>query len=147
MFSASNVTVHTSDNLVSSKRGHRNFVPNYQNRDSSSEIYALNVNSLWSTNTDSNLAEGSAFIRDSRKVRPFEAYMTIDGGGTTRSINIFDDNETTGIMNLPLACKNKDGVLRVYSLSGMLLKQGNDEKILNDLPKGVYVVNGKKIVK
>jgi hypothetical protein len=148
VFSASNVTVHTSDNLVSSKRGHRNFVPNYQNRDSSSEIYALNVNNLWSTNTDSNLAEGSAFIRDSRQVRPFEAYMTIDsGGGTTRSISIFDDDDTTGIINLPLACKNKDGVIRVYSLSGMLLKQGNDEKILNDLPKGVYVVNGKKIVK
>ena len=148
VFSASNVTVHTSDNLVSSKRGHRNFVPNYQNTDRSSDIYALNVNNLWSTNTDSNLAEGSAFIRDSRQVRPFEAYMTIDsGGGTTRSINIFDDNETTGIMNLPLACKNKDGLIRVYSLSGMLLKQGNDEKILNDLPKGVYVVNGKKIVK
>lgn len=147
VFSASNVTVNASDNLISSKRGHRNLVPNYQNTDRSSEIYALNVNNLWSANTDSNLAEGSAFIRDSRRVRPFEAYMTIDsGGGTTRSINIFDD-DTTGIMNLPLACKNKDGVLRVYSLSGMLLKQGKDEKILNDLPNGVYVVNGKKIVK
>lgn len=148
VFSASNVTVQESDNLISSKHGHRNLVPNYQNIDRSSDIYALNVNNLWSTNTDSNLAEGSAFVRDSRQSRPFEAYMTIDsGGGTTRSINIFDDNETTGIMNLPLACKNKDGVIRVYSLSGMLLKQGNDEKILNDLPKGVYVVNGKKIVK
>jgi len=111
-------------------------------------IISMPNNENYSTNTDSDLAEGSAFIRDSRQVRPFEAYMTIDsGGGTTRSINIFDDNETTGIMNLPLACKNKDGVLRVYSLSGMLLKQGKDEKILNDLPKGVYVVNGKKIVK
>lgn len=111
-------------------------------------IISMPNNENYSTNTDSDLAEGSAFIRDSRQVRPFEAYMTIDsGGGTTRSINIFDDNETTGIMNLPLACKNKDGVIRVYSLSGMLLKQGNDEKILNELPKGIYVVNGKKIVK
>ena len=111
-------------------------------------IISMPNNENYSTNTDSDLAEGSAFIRDSRQVRPFEAYMTIDsGGGTTRSINIFDDNETTSIMNLPLACKNKDGVIRVYSLSGMLLKQGKDEKILNDLPKGVYVVNGKKIIK
>lgn len=111
-------------------------------------IISMPNNENYSTNTDSDLAEGSAFIRDSRQVRPFEAYMTIDsGGGTTRSISIFDDDDTTGIMNLPLVCKNKDGVIRVYSLSGMLLKQGNDEKILNDLPKGVYVVNGKKIVK
>ena len=74
--------------------------------------------------------------------------MTIDsGGGTTRSISIFDDDDTMGIMDLPLACNNKNGEIRVYSLSGTLLKQGKDEKILNDLPKGVYVVNGKKIVK
>lgn len=147
-FIGENVQIESSENLGYSKSGDKKFVPNYQNHDSCSDIYALNVNNLWSKNTDSSMAEGSAFIRDSRKVRPFEAYMTIDsGGGTTRSINIFDDNETTGIMNLPLACKNKDGVIRVYSLSGMLLKQGNDEKILNDLPKGVYVVNGKKIVK
>jgi hypothetical protein len=74
--------------------------------------------------------------------------MTIDSGGsTTRSISIFDDDDTTGIMSLPLASKHNDGAIRVYSLSGMLLKQGNDEKILNDLPKGVYVVNGKKIIK
>ena len=148
VFSASNVTVQASNNLVSSKHGHRNLVPNYQNIDRSSDIYALNVNNLWSTNTDSNLAEGSAFVRDSRQSRPFEAYMTIDSGGsTTRSISIIDDDDTTGIMSLPLASKHNDGAIRVYSLSGMLLKQGNDEKILNDLPKGVYVVNGKKIVK
>ena len=74
--------------------------------------------------------------------------MTIDsGGGSTRSISIFDDNNTTGIINFPLAYNNKNGEIRVYSLSGTLLKQGKDEKILNDLPKGVYVVNGKKIVK
>jgi len=148
VFSASNVTVQASNNLVSSKHGHRNLVPNYQNIDRSSDIYALNVNNLWSTNTDSNLAEGSAFVRDSRQVRPFEAYMTIDsGGGSTRSISIFDDDDVTGIMDLPLASKNKDGVIRVYSLSGILLKQGKDEKILNDLPKGAYIVNGKKIIK
>ena len=135
MFSASNVTVNASDNLISSKRGHRNLVPNYQNTDRSSEIYALNVNNLWSTNTDSDLAEGSAFIRDSRQVRPFEAYMTIDnGGGSTRSISIFDDNNTTGIMSLPLADSCNDGIIRVYSISGILLKQGSDEKVIDELP-------------
>jgi hypothetical protein len=148
VFSASNVTVQESNNLVSSKHGHRNLVPNYQNRDSSPEVYALNVNNLWDQNTDSDLAEGSAFIRDSRQVRPFEAYMTIDSsGGTTRSISIFDDYNTTGIKNLPLARKHNDGMIRVYSVSGILIKQGTDERILNELPKGIYVVNGKKIIK
>ena len=148
VFSASNVTVQESNNLVSSKHGHRNLVPNYQNRDSSPEVYALNVNNLWDQNTDSDLAEGSAFIRDSRQVRPFEAYMTIDSSsGTTRSISIFGDDDTTGIKNLPLAHKNNDGMVRVYSVSGILIKQGTDERILNELPKGIYVVNGKKIIK
>ena len=148
VFSASNVTVHTSDNLISSKHGHRNLMPNYQNRESSSDIYALNVNNLWDQNTDSDLTEGSAFIRDSRQTRPFEAYMTIDSsGGTTRSIGIFDDDDATGIMSLPLAGSQNDGVIRVYSLSGVLLKQGSDERILDELPKGIYVVNGKKVCK
>ena len=94
------------------------------------------------------MAEGSAFVRNLRQVRPFEAYITIDSGGaTTRSISIFGDDDTTGIMSLPLAGNHNDGTIRVYSLSGILLKQGTDEKILDELPKGIYVMNGKKIIK
>lgn len=148
VFSASNATVQASENLTSSKHGHRNLVPNYQNRDSNPDIYALNVNNLWDQNTDSGLAEGSAFVRGSRQTRPFEAYMTIDSGSaTTRSIGIFDDDNTTGIMSLPLADSCNDGVIRVYSISGVLLKEGSDEKVIDELPKGIYVVNGKKIIK
>jgi glycine cleavage system protein P-like pyridoxal-binding family len=33
----------------------------------------------------------------------------------------------------------------VYSISGKLVKTQSDN--LNDLPKGVYIVNGKKVVK
>jgi hypothetical protein len=33
----------------------------------------------------------------------------------------------------------------VYSISGQLVKSQSDN--LNDLPKGIYIVNGKKVVK
>ena len=145
VFSASNVKVKSSDNMSNSRHGHRNLVPNYQNNGSSSEIYALNVNTLWDKNTENDIAEGSAFIRGLRQVRPFEAYMTIDSGGsTTRSISIFGDGDATGIMDIP-ASGEKENV-KVYSLSGALIKQGKRDDVIKNLPKGIYIINKKKVV-
>ena len=145
VFSATNVKVESSENLTISKSNHKNLVPNYQNQESSNDIYALNVNNLWDKNTESDMAEGSAFIRGLRQVRPFEAYMTIDSGGSaTRSISIFDDGNTTGIMDIP-TFENGDEV-KVYSLSGALLKQGKYDELIKNLPKGIYIINNKKVV-
>ena len=145
VFSASNVKVESSENLTSSKSNHKNLVPNYQNQESSNDIYALNVNNLWDKNTESDMAEGSVFIRGLRQVRPFEAYMTIDSGSSaTRSISIFDDGNTTEIIDIP-TCKN-DGEVKVYSLSGALLKEGKYDEVIKSLPKGIYIINNKKVV-
>ena len=145
VFSASNVKVITSESLATAKYGHRNMVPNYQNQEKTNEIYALNVNNLWDKNTESDILEGSAFVRGLRQVRPFEAYMTIDSGGAaTRSISIFGDSNTTGIMDIPKS-KNDDGVVRVYSLSGVLVKQGKKSEVMQ-LPKGIYIINNRKVV-
>ena len=145
VFSASNVKVESSENLTSSKSNHKNLVPNYQNQESSNNIYALNVNNLWDKNTESDMAEGSVFIRGLRQVRPFEAYMTIDSGGSaTRSISIFGDGSTTGIMDIPTF--ENDGEVKVYSLSGALLKQGKHNEVIKSLAKGIYIINNKKVV-
>lgn len=145
-FIGTNVQIAASDNLPVRKSGDRSFVPNYQNQDAAQDIYALNVNNLWNINTDPSLAEGSVFIRDSRKVRPFEAYMTTESSSASQIISIFDDEEVTRIMNLPLSNEVYGGKVRVFSLSGAIIKQGEDESVLHDLPKGVYIVNGKKVL-
>ena len=93
------------------------------------------------------MVEGSAFVRGLRQVRPFEAYMTIDSGGAaTRSISIFGDGNTTGIESLPVINKVNNDNVRVYSLSGVLIKQGSAESVLEGLPKGVYIIKNRKIV-
>lgn len=147
VFSASNVEVKASDEIANSKYGQRIFVPNYQHQKSSSDIYALNVNNSIYTYTESDPVEGSAFIRELRDVGPFEAYMMIEGNvSATRSVSIFGDDETTGIIDLPMS-SDYNGNNKVYSLSGRLIKQGKDDKDLQNLPKGVYIINGKKVIK
>ena len=147
VFSASDIKVAVSDDISSSKSGHRYLVPNYLNQEKNSEIYALNVNNLWDKNTESDMAEGSAFVRGLRQVRPFEAYMTIDSGGAaTRSISIFGDGNATGIESLPMINNGKSGNIKVYTLSGVLIKQGTDESVTEGLPKGVYIINNRKVV-
>ena len=134
-FTSSNVLVIASDGLSASKCSNKQLVPNYQNKVASQDIYALNVNSLLNTNTDT-AAEGSAFIRSLRQVRPFEAYMTIEGNaGARRVIPIFED-ETTGVPSIPVSIDWRGDA--IYNLNGQRV---------SSMSRGIYIQNGKKIIK
>ena len=39
-----------------------------------------------------------------------------------------------------------DGMVKVYNLSGVLVKQGAKEDVLRGLAKGVYIMNGKRVI-
>lgn len=60
------------------------------------------------------------------------------------SIGLFDDSGTTPIETIKVDDLNRDTSGKVYSISGVLVK--NNATDLNNLPKGIYVVNGKKYV-
>lgn len=60
------------------------------------------------------------------------------------SISLFDDSSTTPIETIKVDDLNRDTSGKVYSISGVLMK--NNAADLNNLPKGIYVVNGKKYV-
>ena len=93
------------------------------------------MNSLLNTNTDT-AAEGSAFIRSLRQVRPFEAYMTIEGNaGARRVIPIFED-ETTGVPSIPVSIDWRGDA--IYNLNGQRV---------SSMSRGIYIQNGKKIIK
>lgn len=133
-----NVQVKTSDNLTAGKKGQKKLVPNYQNQDKNSNFWTLNVNNDISTNTESSLVEGSAFVQNMRPVHPFEAYLTVTGPAASRRvIPIFDDNETTGIINIPL--QQDINNYAWYTLEGRKLQS-------EPTSKGVYIKNGKKVV-
>ena len=150
-FSATNVDIAVS-NPIEETQGDITFVPAYQSVPASSEVYALNVNTEYK-----GYPAGSLFVNNFREVRPFEAYSVHPSAAEkvaasrvfTVSSLIGGDEDTTGIIDVML--KKNDGtngnaVVRVYSLSGALVKQGKAEDVTNGLPKGIYIANGKKFV-
>lgn len=60
------------------------------------------------------------------------------------SLSLFDDGCTTPIETVKVDDLNRDTSGKVYSISGVFMK--NNAADLNNLPKGIYVVNGKKYV-
>ena len=60
------------------------------------------------------------------------------------SISLFDDSCVTPIETVKVDDLNRDTSGKVYSISGVLMK--NNAADLNNLSKGIYVVNGKKYV-
>lgn len=60
------------------------------------------------------------------------------------SLGLFDDSCITPIETVKVDDLNRDTSGKVYSISGVLVK--NNAADLNNLPKGIYVVNGKKYV-
>ena len=60
------------------------------------------------------------------------------------SLSLFDDSCITPIETVKVDDLNRDTFGKVYSISGVLVK--NNAADLNNLSKGIYVVNGKKYV-
>ena len=120
--------------------------PVYQTVTRSEQVYALNVGEARGDNP-----EGSVFEKDYRDVRPFEVYM-LPSSNAARFICISSllngDNGYTGIEDVMLRKdRSTNDIVRVYSLSGALIKQGKRGEILKNLPRGIYIVDGKKIIK
>lgn len=148
-FSAKNAVVASSDGTAQNEkpsRGNKTFVAAYKakTRAESTDVYAMNViNDLYSKTGGYNA--GSIFISNLRTVAPFEAVMT-SSSAASRVIGI-DFNETTGIESLPTVYRN---IYNVYNLNGQLLIKADNveeqDRLMNQLPPGVYIVNGKKMI-
>lgn len=72
-------------------------------------------------------------------MKGFRAYFMVPKGSSAAAININIDGETTGINNIETKATVNG---KVYNLNGQYV--GNS---LNGLKKGIYVVNGKKVIK
>ena len=120
--------------------------PVFQKLDKANGVYALNVGEKLDDNP-----EGSVFKSDYRDIRPFEAYLIHYGRSAARVIALSSmrgGDGTTGIEDLIMRKdENANDIVRVYSLSGALIKQGKRGEILKNLPRGIYIVDGKKIIK
>ena len=151
-FRAANVDMPVSKPIEMLK-GKKTFVPTYQRVAASDDIYVLNVNQEYE-----GYPAGSLFVRNFREARPFEAYTlhpsSASSVAASRIVSVSSliggDNEITGIIDVMLKKQNDktngDGIVKVYSLSGVLVKQGKANDAINGLPKGIYIANGKKFV-
>ena len=140
-FSAIDATVKSSENLQTGSYSDRTFIPNFINQNASNGFYVLNAINNYSTNAG-GYTEGSRFVRNLRAVHPFEAYIA-SANNAKESFPIFED-ETTWIRSLS-HIPSPEGEGGVYNLSGQQIRLDENQSTKN-LKKGVYIVDGKKIV-
>ncbi len=144
-FSAKNVDVPVTDiDGNSSQMGDVYFVSNYSLREPSANIYAINLHEAY----DATHPEGSIFLPNYRQLRPFEAYTTSGAATAPHYIAIADlSDKTTGIQNVMTDSAIVDtSDVKVYNLSGTLVTSGNRSEVMKRLPKGIYIINNRKVV-
>ena len=99
--------------------------------------YKLALNSASKPGFYYGAADGAAF----QLTKPTTAYLAVPKSITPVNGYLIDfDGEETGISTIAPTNGNADGA--IYNLNGIRMTQ-----TLRNLPKGVYIVNGKKVIK
>ena len=76
-----------------------------------------------------------------------KAYLKLSQGSTSRLQIVFDDSETNSIGNASyLKAESEVRDNKVYDLSGRKVAELPTGSVSSTLPKGMYIVNGKKII-
>ena len=149
-FSASNAEITATPVFNAVEGKDFDMIATLQTVSAAEGIYAIN-------NT------GSSFVNNSRDIAPFECYV-ICKQGSTDAPDSFDlpaklptaiDNETvtgskiyTADGNLVII-SNEPTEIAVYNITGQMVlmqKVEAGKTIVNDIPHGVYIVNGQKII-
>lgn len=115
------------------------FHGNYQAKKGTQTEYALQNATIGDDNnlTFKKVGEGAT-------IGTFRAYLTVnEGNDETVAYSISFGGQTTGIGNIHVV-KGNQKTNGVYTLYGRKVSEGTS---LNSLPKGIYIVNSKKIVK
>ena len=142
-FSAEQTQVLASTDVQYAQNGRKTLIPNFVRKAKSSQVYAINKDAVWE-----NFYKGSVFVNDWREVGPFEAYIVTN---TSMAPPYFAIDEmggnTTTIDNLMLGDSIQcNALVKVYNMAGYLVTQGKHGEVMKQLPSGVYIVNGKKVV-
>ena len=124
-------TVTIDFNAATEQSGSMSFMANYKQQTLSTG-YVLPLGAL--------AADGLTFSKaDGATLRPFRAYIANASAGARISV-LFD--EATGLRSATAEELGK--LFNVYSIDGRVVRQ--QTKSAANLPAGVYVINGKKVV-
>ena len=77
-------------------------------------------------------------------VPAYHAYITCPKGSGAKQLSVILDGETTGIDGVTDDTMGTDGP--VYDLQGRRVADRLDDNMRHQLPAGVYIVNGRKVV-
>ena len=125
-FSATNVQVEASTAIKPSVKGEMKLVPNYANG-SSSGRYELNVYEDYQGHK-----QGSLFVKDLRRVKPFEACVVSGSGASMVMLRDMFNGGTTGV-ELPWA-QSYQGI---WNMNGIQMQ---------NIGTGIQIINGKKVI-
>ena len=146
-FAAENAQVlpTASDNWHTATYNGGTFYPVFNAYATSSSTYALNVNNDFFSYSGTE-TPGSIFISNYRTVNPFEGRL-YSTSANSRALRIAFANETSlGIEDI-IADGNS---CNIYDIRGQLIrstKSSDIEKAFKQLPKGIYIINGRKVAK
>jgi len=106
--------------------------------------YKTNLFGVWALNS-----AGSSFVYGNYIIYPFRAYFRMQSGMINApEILIIDSSDDTDGIMIPAA--GKEETVSVYNLSGIKVAETrmvNGQVDIDNLPNGVYVINGQKIIK
>ena len=134
-FSAKNIEVYPTREIMFVESPNRMFVPNYENVDyENPDMFLLNVGDAY----DDHLP-GSVFSseRPARRARPFEAYFIPTGHNPVKRFMDVFGSEADAIREIPVSVQTKEGV---YDLMGRKLNKDTQ------LTKGIYIIDGRKVI-
>ena len=141
-FSAEQADVLVSTELKTGKKDLISLVPTFISQAASSKIWVLNRNE-----TVDNDVPGSVFVPGLRDVQPFEAYTTNEVANAPKMLSISElIGNTTGIYEMFYSKYRSTDNVKVYNLSGNLVVSGKRADVMKKLAKGVYIIDGKKII-
>ena len=153
VFSASNASVKSGKIVADSEN--YNFVGSYYGTDiESSYVYKLD---------EEEKGNNFVYLGSTATIEPFRAYFTSEAEPVEHLIlyvaSYIDVPTATGINDLPKVDNDEEGnldgmtsnnLLKVYSITGSLVKtekSANIADVLRTLPKGIYIINGKKYMR
>lgn len=144
-----------------------NLVSNFQNVQQADTVYAINQSNIWENGKW--YSAGSIFVRNSRAIRPFEAYAVSKelAAQAPKFYSIDKEDNGTSLENILL--KKKEKTLEVYCQNGILyITSSSDRNIIlhdtagnivrvskiqkgetitfNNLPAGIYILDENKII-
>jgi hypothetical protein len=134
VYNFTGIDITPSENLTVTKDG-VDFVGNYINQTvlgnaGGTDYYILNDQFKSSTG--------------STKIKGFRAYFHVPTAMGVKALSLNIDGETTGIEALDSESAAQLPA-DIYSVGGQLIRRNADS--LDNLPAGVYIVNGKKFIK